>query len=228
MDIDIRKAIIQTISTSDSLQRTKEIFAKIPERSFHAQIHILYDLRTVLGPEPKTYLEIGTYCGASASLLLSHPYPTTVICVDPMNLDPSHYRGSLPQRETIEKNISVYPNSDQVTLHQNLSNDPKLIEELQAENLQIDLLFIDGDHRYDAVLSDFHLFAPFVASGGFIVFDDYYDQAHSPEVRPAVNDLVKTLLEDKIYSIFGPIPNLQKVLVPSQQKALGEFVLYKN
>lgn len=36
----------------------------------------------------------------------------------------------------------------------------------------IGLLFIDADHSYEAVKADFDAWSPFVAPGGFIVFDD--------------------------------------------------------
>src|SRR5262249_23484856 len=36
----------------------------------------------------------------------------------------------------------------------------------------LDLLFIDGDHRYEGVRSDFEMYAPLVAEGGLIGFHD--------------------------------------------------------
>jgi predicted O-methyltransferase YrrM len=36
----------------------------------------------------------------------------------------------------------------------------------------LDFLFIDGDHRYEAVKQDFLLYSPFVKSGGIIVLHD--------------------------------------------------------
>ena len=37
---------------------------------------------------------------------------------------------------------------------------------------QIGVLFIDADHNYEAVRRDFEFWSPFVAPGGYIVFDD--------------------------------------------------------
>ncbi|MCD9189223.1 MAG: class I SAM-dependent methyltransferase [Pyrinomonadaceae bacterium] len=37
---------------------------------------------------------------------------------------------------------------------------------------EIDLLFIDGDHRYEGVTQDFNMYAPLVKEGGFVVFHD--------------------------------------------------------
>ena len=40
----------------------------------------------------------------------------------------------------------------------------------------IDLLFIDGDHSKRGCLSDFFMFLPFVAIGGYIVLHDIYPE----------------------------------------------------
>lgn len=40
---------------------------------------------------------------------------------------------------------------------------------------QIGLLFIDAGHNYEAVRRDFEFWSPFVAPGGYIVFDDVPD-----------------------------------------------------
>ena len=37
---------------------------------------------------------------------------------------------------------------------------------------KLDLLFIDGDHRYEGVLADFHRYRPLVRDGGLIAFHD--------------------------------------------------------
>ena len=37
---------------------------------------------------------------------------------------------------------------------------------------QLDFLFIDGDHSYEGVRSDFEMYAPLVRSGGLIAFHD--------------------------------------------------------
>jgi cephalosporin hydroxylase len=51
----------------------------------------------------------------------------------------------------------------------------------------IRLLFIDGDHRYEAVKQDFELWSPHVAAGGCVVFDDATE--HYPGVVQFINEL---------------------------------------
>ena len=51
---------------------------------------------------------------------------------------------------------------------------------------ELDLLYIDGDHEYEAVLSDFNKFSKFVKKDGFVVFHD----SHWKEgVRKVVKEL---------------------------------------
>jgi predicted O-methyltransferase YrrM len=51
----------------------------------------------------------------------------------------------------------------------------------------IRLLFIDGDHRYEAVKQDIELWAPHVAVGGHVVFDDA--TVHYPGVVQLIAEL---------------------------------------
>jgi len=46
----------------------------------------------------------------------------------------------------------------------------------------IGLLWIDGDHRYDAVKKDFELWSPFVAADGRIAFDDSTAAGLGPDI----------------------------------------------
>jgi predicted O-methyltransferase YrrM len=46
--------------------------------------------------------------------------------------------------------------------------------DLGRSNFNFDLIFIDGNHRFDDVLVDFYLYAPLCAIGGRIVFDDIW------------------------------------------------------
>lgn len=45
--------------------------------------------------------------------------------------------------------------------------------------LEIDVLYIDGDHTFEGCLSDFNSFHKFVKNGGYIIFDDY-TQTNNP------------------------------------------------
>ena len=64
--------------------------------------------------------------------------------------------------------------------------------------IDLDLLFIDGNHSFDAVCNDFNNYKNLVRKGGFIVFDDY---GFISEVSRAVNHIDKSDFE-----IIGRFP----------------------
>jgi len=220
-----KTSLLQQIADSDSLKIFKDLQCRIPERSFHLFNHILHDIRTCLGHRKCIYLEIGSYVGASALLMLNHHYPTSVICVDPLSLPSSHFGGGQSQDQTLLKNLQKLSANSNFQIAKAKSQDPQLLAALYAQKVQIDILFIDGDHRFDAVLSDFFLYSPLVNSGGFIVFDDYCDSDHSPDVRVAVDLLVERYIDRDRYGVIGLIPDLK--LAGSPGCSGNEFVIRK-
>lgn len=46
--------------------------------------------------------------------------------------------------------------------------------DLAREKQSFDLVFIDGNHRYDDVLVDFYLCAQLISVGGHVIFDDMW------------------------------------------------------
>ncbi len=189
--------------------------------TWHCHYHLMYDLRTMLGPGMKVYLEIGVYDGGSLSFMLQHPYETELHGVDPML-----FTG---QMERTFANIrSFNRHRRKVTVHQKYSHDPALWREL--DGLVIDLLFIDGDHQASSVVRDFELCSSQVVPGGFIVFDDYLDPQCSPEVRPAVDLVVERIQHGRYpgqYDIIGCVPNVLGA-DPASMELNSTFVLRKR
>lgn len=218
--------------SGESLKMLKDINLKIKERNFHPFTYILYDIRTLLGDGEKNFLEIGSYVGSSASLMLQHKFKTNVICIDPCVLHPSHYIGSSPQYETLKKNLknnNIHNNKYEIL--KNYSSDTNLINKLKANNTKVDILFIDGDHTRQAVINDWNNFKDFVNPGGFICFDDYYDDIWSPEVRLGVDYIVSNLDKTK-YEVIGSLDNFHKIWVDNPDykhpNYINEFIIYKK
>lgn len=218
------QTINNEIKNSDSLTILKSITSKIKERSFHKYTHILYDLRTILGNNKKIYMEIGSYCGASASLILQHPFKTDVYCIDPLVLNKNHYKGNKSQEDTLINNLNNFKKNNTYKVFKNFSNDKKLLENIK--NINIDILFIDGDHSYNAVINDFKNYEKYVNKNGFIVFDDYLDKEHSPQVKPAVDFIVSYIKKYNLpYEIIGSLPDYKNA---GRHKMSNEFILYKK
>jgi predicted O-methyltransferase YrrM len=205
--------------TQESLNLTTEISDKIGNKTFHHHYHILYDIsETFTKDKTVNYLEIGCYAGGSACLLLQRPN-TNVISID---------LGSPISKNVVEENVTklnkhknnytyIEGNSHLISTYDRVSN---IVD-------NIDILFIDGDHTYDGARTDFEMYSKLVNDGGYIIFDDYLDTVHSPEVFRAVNDIVKNL-DTNEYEIIGSVTYdfLKDTNVPNLTSS-NEFILKK-
>lgn len=197
---------------------------RISERHVHFSTAVLYDLRTHLGPRPVKYLEIGSYTGVSASLLLSHPFQTFVHAVDPCILGTVHFRGVDNQEATIRRNLGgIAPMKgckvrSLWTLHVGFS--PGAIPTDQM----FDIVFIDGDHSTQGVWGDYRATLNLLRPGGFMVFDDYRDFRYSPEVRPAVDEIANAT---SLIPIGSP-PNVHGFNPELNLDTINEFIFQKK
>lgn len=209
------------IQHSNSNDIVKDISNKMVGKTFHHHYHILYDIRTLLGETPKIYTEIGTYCGGSLCLMLQHNFNTDIYCIDPLHVLNN-------QEDILNSNIKKYNiNNRNIEIYKEYSTDNKFINKLVEKNFKTDILFIDGDHSYAAVLNDFYQYEKFVNKGGFIVFDDYLDYKYSPDVRKAVDYIVNTLDKTQ-YNIIGTLPNYKNAFTNGAQfNYLNEFIIQK-
>jgi hypothetical protein len=107
----------------------------------------------------KTYLEIGTFDGFSANMMVK--VVDRMIIVDPYDTAP----GRLGQ---VMKN-TIYPNIDKIVNITGFSQNSSWIFKPEL----IDVLLIDGDHHSTAVKRDYFLYRPLVKNGGIIAFHDY-------------------------------------------------------
>lgn len=141
------------------------------EDAFHAMWFML--MREF---RPKTCLEIGVYRGQTVSLwaLIADildfdcevhgisPFSSAGDAVSTYPEDIDYYSDTL---ESFRKFSSRPP-----AFLRALSTDPQAIDYISARSW--DLIFIDGGHDYDVVLSDYHLARDHLAPGGLLVMDD--------------------------------------------------------
>lgn len=59
----------------------------------------------------------------------------------------------------------------------------------QFENESIDIIYIDGDHSYDAVIRDLELYYPKIKKGGLVIGDDYNEK----DVKLAIEAFAKKM-----------------------------------
>jgi predicted O-methyltransferase YrrM len=183
--------------TKESLLKNREISEKMEGKTFHLHTHILYDIRTSMGDTQNIkYLEIGSYSGGSVSLMSSHPYPTDCYSVD---------LGYPIEKETVENNVKRFKNEkSSFSYIKGNSQSYEIINHIKNNVFEVDILFIDGDHSKRGATLDYLNYSTILKKGGYLIFDDYMDSVHSPEVKYAVDDIIKTIDIEK-YLIIGSI-----------------------
>lgn len=141
-------------------------------------------LRMVKLRKPQTIVEIGSAAGgtfwalaqvaADDALLVSIDIPAGSPIDQRGGKDVYHNRN----RDNFPK--FVKPTQRCVTIDANSQETDTLNRLIDTLGIRkIDLLFIDGDHRYEGVKRDFELYRPLVATGGLIVFHDISKQNDS-------------------------------------------------
>lgn len=207
-----------TLETSNIVKRISET---MKGKTFHHHYHILYSLRDLIDKEKVVYCEIGTFNDGSLCLMMQHPKDVKLVSIDPFHL-------ARTNKTIVEENIKTFNIFNRtVQLTEQFSNNPVFLKQLKDDEFKTDILFIDGDHSYKAVIEDFNNFQDFVNPGGFVVFDDYNDVKYSPEVFPAVNQIVKDIREKNLpFRIIGNPFNFSNVY-PSDLKFLNEFIIQR-
>ncbi|WP_263263441.1 class I SAM-dependent methyltransferase [Pseudomonas sp. RIT-PI-S] len=161
------------------------------ELSFHDHVRLLGYLCLLIEQVPGDVVEIGVWKGKSLVLMNEIcNHQRRVIGIDPFVL-PNQFE------ELCHYKTELFPDAHILRGYSELC-----AERFYSFSSEIALLHIDGGHEGRNVLLDFLLYAPKVVSGGFVVFDDYRDFEHSPEVGPAV-DLLRAGGYFKGFHVLG-------------------------
>lgn len=127
----------------------------------------------VYGTKPRTVLEIGTFRGGSALIMVQAMDASgfgELVCVDPQPRIPPAVWSAIAHRATLFEGAS-----------------PGIIgQAAEAAPGGFDLALIDGDHSYEGALADAEAVLPRLAPGGRIAFHD----AHFDQVERAIDDFV--------------------------------------
>lgn len=144
---------------------------------------LLYKLALSL-KENSIIVEIGSYIGASSSFLASAAKQKkhTVHCIDTWKNEGM----SEGDRDTFNefcKNIE--PLKDYIHILRGSS-----VDIAKTFNEKIDLLFIDGDHSYEAVKADVEYWLPKIKNHGIVIF---HDIGWAEGVISVVNEFIKPI-----------------------------------
>lgn len=144
-------------------------FANIPGWQVRSEFLAMVD--TALAAKPARILEIGTARGATL-LCWCRMASTQVISVDlPGGI---HGGGYHPFRQSLYQGFTHGRPGVRLDLFQADSHSPATRASVEAvlRGEKLDVLFIDGDHSYAGVKTDFDLWSPLVRSGGLVFFHD--------------------------------------------------------
>ncbi len=157
----------------------------------------LYELARSLPHEHPLAVEIGCWQGKSSVCLargLAGKSTPRLCCIDPFDAsgdeasrDEYSERANLtgPLRSAFEQNLRDAAVRDIVDVRPGLSHEHAI-----AWQEPIDLLFLDGDHSYEAVRSDFTDWTPKVRAGGFLCLHDVVHPVHEGP-RRIVDEFVR-------------------------------------
>lgn len=143
-------------------------------------------IQTVKGIKKPVIVEIGSAHGAS-SIIFAETVKDKggkLFCIDNY---PEDYYGQEKfgkyARQAFMQNV-MKPYSKYVTFLEYPSSEA-IIRVRELTDGEIDLLFIDGDHSYEAVREDCELYLPLLRSGGHVGFHDYNNPAFGGVKRAA-------------------------------------------
>ena len=133
-------------------------------------------------PSELVLVEVGCFSGQSTQMFLDSGKIKKIICIDKWEngYDPDDIASNqtVHAKKIFDNMISKY---DNVKVIQEYSDDAlKYIDEL------VDIVYIDGDHRYEQVKKDIINYTKIIKQTGLISGHDY----HLDDVRKAVNETI--------------------------------------
>jgi predicted O-methyltransferase YrrM len=154
---------------------------------YRQDLGLLYLLARDIGGTGVT-LEIGSYKGLATAALAQGARSggrATVHTVDPHTGDRQdlEHHGVESKSSLDEFKRNLVKTGIEDIVHYHVMTSDELAAQWKGEAIRV--LFIDGWHSYDAVMSDIRNWVPLVEPTGAVLIDDY---ANYEDVRAAVND----------------------------------------
>ncbi len=159
---------------------------------------------------PKIVVEIGTKKGGSFFIWARYLKPSHLISIDlPGGI---HGGGFNPKKIPFLKYLLSDHKNSKVSIILGDSHNKNTLDKLISvlNGSQIDFLFIDGDHTYEGVKSDFEMYKGLVKKGGLIGFHDIANTDYHHNLNCYVDVLWNQIKEDHEYVEFFENKNQRK------------------
>jgi predicted O-methyltransferase YrrM len=138
-------------------------------------------LTLVLKMQPRSVLEIGRGNGGTLwALCQAAADDARIVSLD---LPEGPYGGRAATPEVLSSLEKYARSRQELLLIQGDSRDPATLEAVRQQVGSLDLLFIDGDHTYQGVRSDFDMYSPLMRAGGIVAFHDILHHDNQPDLE---------------------------------------------
>lgn len=178
----LKEGLARCVTVQDSIKFTQQ---QMRFGSCQIPWEIERALGTMADARPEILCEVGTLDGGT-SLLFSKFLPSLrlLVCIDLYVRNKEMLKLLAPATQAL-RFIDMPSYSDPAI--------KRLTDILNGR--MIDILFIDGDHRYEGVKKDFLCYRPFVRDGGLILFHDIVQDKGGTAWSGGVPKLWKELSE---------------------------------
>lgn len=150
------------------------LYSRIEPNQHSEEFKELVDIISKISPS--TIMEIGTDLGGVIYVFGRHFDDANILSLDIRNSK---------RREFFE-----LFGGDQMRILEGNSHNIEIKEQVESvlDGDKIDFLLIDGDHSYEGVKEDFHMYGPLVRDGGIIAFHDITERPDGAWFDNGVND----------------------------------------
>ena len=159
------------------------------------RVGLMIAIKEYLGPI-HTAIEVGTYQGFFADVMIHRLNPGQFYAVDPlrlfpgMNSNPGHEFGSQQKLDKLAEQVSQKLSNSGHTLIREVSEKASL----QFDDNSVDVVYLDADHSYTGCSNDIDFWYPKIRDGGILAGHDYCNgnpqKGHVYGVIQAVAQLV--------------------------------------
>lgn len=205
MDCDVLTSKVKAILNCHALvERLKQVEGHLLDIEAYTLMAMAQD-----GPATGVLVEIGSFMGKSTCALALGSKAASrevVYAVDHFRGSEEHQAGQDCESPAIAVTGTTYPQFRQNIKRVGVDDHVRVIKKPSREAVvgwkePIRLLFIDGDHSYDASREDFELWSPHVVPGGLILF-------HDIDNAPGVTRFYRELLAadatyQEIFGVYG-------------------------
>ena len=184
------KKLEQYIKNNNTVVEKENIITNIKQRLCHHKVRFLSLLINFMNNKIKSYLEIGVHNGCSMAYVLQSKYKVD-ICYGIDLFKNTFYHDKLDKNYIYDNLQKINKNNNVINLIEGNSTNQDIIQKFK--NINIDLIFIDGDHTYDGVKKDFFNYYPFLSDNGLMVFDDFNKANTNKGVYKFINELLENV-----------------------------------